>query len=318
MFSIHKKIENGFHKVILNDDLSQTSAEIIPSCSAMLHSFNVNQNGEMVNVIQSFSSYDDFKNNVAEKGFMGCKLSPFAGRVHLGRYEFGEKKLTLQKHYYLKHAMHGELFDKSFELINKQADNEKASITLKYSYQKEDPGYPFSYDCIITWTLEKDQQLSVTTECINKDEGLIPLQDSWHPYFTLGEKVDDLLLEFQSMELIETDAEQIPTKKLSEYDVFNSLRKMGNTHFDDCFTLNMNTCQPLVVLKSVEQKIQIEIYPSSSYPYLQLYTPDDRKSIAIENMSGAPDAFNNKMGLQILEPNQTAIFQVKYRVRILE
>lgn len=318
MFSIHHKTENGFQKVILKDELTQTSAEIIPSCSAMLHAFIVNKNGAPINVIQSYSSYEDFKNNVAEKGFMGCKLSPFAGRIHLGKYDFGEKKLKLQKHYYLQHAMHGELFDKNFGLIGEQSDNESVSITLKYAYQKEDPGYPFSYDCIITWKLEKDHQLTATTVCINKDEGLIPLQDSWHPYFTLGEKVDDLLLEFQSMELLETDEGQIPTKKLIEYDNFNSLNKIGNTHFDDCFTLNMETCQPLTVIKSPKQKIQIEIYPSRSYPYLQLYTPEDRKSIAIENMSGAPDTFNNKLGLKVLEPLQETTFQVKYQIRIVE
>ena len=45
---------------------------------------------------------------------------------------------------------------------------------------------------------------------------------------------------------------------------------------------------------------------------MQFYTPDDRKKIAIENLSSAPDAFNNKMGLQILEPQETINFITSY------
>ena len=38
------------------------------------------------------------------------------------------------------------------------------------------------------------------------------------------------------------------------------------------------------------------------YNFLQVYTPPHRKSIAIEPMTCAPDAFNNKDGLIVLGP----------------
>ena len=89
---------------------------------------------------------------------------------------------------------------------------------MKYEYKKEDAGYPFNYDCIVTWQLENDNKLSVTTECINKDEGLIPMQDGWHPYFNLGDAVDELQLEFQSKEMVEFNSELIAhTKSYSIY-----------------------------------------------------------------------------------------------------
>ena len=83
--------------------------------------------------------------------------------------------------------MHGELYDKPFLIMSETANELHASVTMKYEYRAEDPGYPFNYDCIVTWQLENDNKLSVTTECINKDEGLIPMQDGWHPYFNLGD-----------------------------------------------------------------------------------------------------------------------------------
>jgi len=38
------------------------------------------------------------------------------------------------------------------------------------------------------------------------------------------------------------------------------------------------------------------------YNFLQVYTPPHRKSIAIEPMTCAPNAFNNEQGLIILAP----------------
>jgi aldose 1-epimerase len=61
----------------------------------------------------------------------------------------------------------------------------------------------------------------------------------------------------------------------------------------------------------------VQFFPSDSYPYLQIYTPPHRKSIAIENVSGPPDAFNNGMGFVTLEPGQSALFTTTYKVLLL-
>lgn len=316
MFSIMQQSENGFDKIILKDNQTETIAEIIPACSAMLHAFKVVQNKVEVNVIESYASLDDFTKNVVPKGFRGCKLSPFVCRVKNSTYQFGEKKYHIQKSLPAKDALHGQLYDKPFEVTHQEQNDNYASVSMKYSYKKEDEGYPFSYDCIVTWKLEKNNSLSVLTECVNKDDGLIPMQDGWHPYFTLGVPIEQLSIEFQSMEILEFDERLMPTGKLTEYDTFNSLKKIGNTVFDNCFTLNLDTCQPMCVLKNTEQKIQLEIYPESSYPYLQIYTPDSRKSIAIENISGAPDAINNGMGLQVIESGKSAVYKVTYKISL--
>lgn len=317
MFTVSQKLENGFNKIILKDEIAGTYAEIIPGCSAILHAFVVNNNGRMFNVISSYSSLDDFTNNVKEKGFRGCKLSPFVCRIVNGTYHFAGTEYKLQKSLPAQHALHGELYDKPFQVVGQKQDEESAEVSLQYSYKKEDPGYPFSYDCIVTWKLQNDNKLTVTTECINKDEGLIPMQDGWHPYFTLGDSIDDLHLEFQSMEMLEFSEDLVPTGKLIEYDTFNSLRKFGNTFLDNSFTLNLDTCQPMCVLRSVENNIQVEFHPGLSYPYLQIYTPEHRKSIAIENISGAPNAFNNGMGVQTLESGQSFTYNVTYKITLL-
>ena len=170
-------------------------------------------------------------------------------------------------------------------------------------------GYPFNYDCIVTWRLEPENKLTVITECVNRDQGLIPMQDGWHPYFTLGDTINDLDLEFQSKSMVEFNTELIPTKKLVDYNRFSGIEKLGDRFLDNCFTLDTQECQPLCVLRNSEKKIEIQFFPDESYPYLQIYTPPHRKSIAIENLSGAPDGFNNEMGVITLEPGQSALFK---------
>lgn len=316
MFLIEKKREDGFEKIILRDTVSGTYATVLPDCGAILHAFVVKKENEEINVIAGYDSMEDFRTSLTVKGFRGSKLSPFAGRIKSGEYQFGEKKLKIEKHYFQNNAMHGELFDKQFSIIDESANSDFASITMIYSYKKEDAGYPFSYDCEITWKLESKNLLTATTRCTNRDEGIIPLQDGWHPYFTLGDEVDDYLLEFQSMEKYEVDENQIPNGEKTEYDHFNSLKPIGGIHFDDCFSLNMNTCQPLAVIKNPKRKIRVDIFPSKDYPFLQLFTPDDRKNIAIENMSAPPDTFNSGEGLRVLLPEESVSFKVGYQIVI--
>ncbi len=51
MFSIQNKSETGFDKVVLKDEGNGTFAEIIPSCSAMLHAFTIIKDGKEFKVI---------------------------------------------------------------------------------------------------------------------------------------------------------------------------------------------------------------------------------------------------------------------------
>lgn len=317
MFSINKKLEAGFEKIILKNDITNNYAAIIPSCSAMLHEFVVERENERMNVIDSYASFEEFKKSVVEKGFLGCKLSPFVCRINEASYSFGGKNYFIKKSLPAKHALHGELYDKAFTLTAETANELNASVTMKYEYRGEDEGYPFNYDCIVTWQLEPENKLSVITECINKDEGLIPIQDGWHPYFTLGDSIDDLHLEFQSKEMVEFNSDLIPTKKLLPYTKFGTIEKFGSTKLDNCFTLDTQECQPLCVLRNVDKNIEVQFFPDESYPYLQIYTPGHRKSIAIENISGAPDAFNNGMGFITLEPGQSALYKTSYKIVLL-
>lgn len=317
MFATEIKTENGFDTVILRDTASKTSAAIIPSCGATLHSFTIVHDNSLINVIDHYDNAADFAANVTSKGFKGCKLSPFACRMKNAQYKFDEKIHTIKKFLLGNNAIHGLLYDGAFTITDQYADELSAGVALKYVYNAEDSGYPFYYDCVVAYHLKKSNELTVITEIINKDKGLIPIQDGWHPYFTLGKKIDELQLEFQSKEMVVFDAALVPTGGLVAYHEFGSLKKIGDTQLDNCFAVNFAECQPLCVLRDADKKLQIEIRPDKHYPYLQIYTPPHRNSIAIENLSAAPDAFNNKMGLIILQPGENIIFTTTYKITFL-
>jgi aldose 1-epimerase len=312
--SIH---DADFDKIILKDVTANTSVEIIPGCGAILHAFTIVHNDALLNVIDSYENTADFKNNVTAKGFKSCKLSPFVCRIKNATYNFGDKTYAIQKFLLNSSALHGLLYDAPFIVSAIFADEKSASVTLQYTYTATDKGYPFKYTCAVTYVLKKENVLTITTTITNDDEGLIPIQDGWHPYFSLGSSIDELQLEFQSKDLVVFDEALVPTGELVHYEEFGALKKIGLTEFDNCFTLNFAECQPMCVLRNADKKIQIEIYPEKSYPYLQVYTPSHRNSIAIENLSAAPDAFNNGMGLKVLEPAETATFITAYKITLL-
>ena len=314
MFSINSKKENGFDKIILKDETSGTFAEIIPSCGAILHAFTIIKDDEEFNVIESYQNETDFKANVTSKGFLGAKLSPFVCRINKGNYSFEGKEYAIEKYYDKKNALHGLLYDQAFKVASQQANEKSAAVSMSFEYKGTDPGFPFNYDCIVTYEMEVHSRVNVFTEIINKDKVAVPIQDGWHPYFKLGAKIDDLKLQFRAFEMIEFNEELIPTGKLIPYKEFDKLKQLDDTVFDNCFTLNFSEGQPICLIQNSEKNIEIEIHTDESYPYLQLYTPPHRNSIAIENISSAPDAFNNEMGFKTLAPGEAASFNTAYKI----
>jgi aldose 1-epimerase len=103
----------------------------------------------------------------------------------------------------------------------------------------------------------------------------------------------------------------LPTGNIVPYMKFQELEILGDTFLDNCFLLKNNN-KPACVLRNERLGIEFLITPDPSYPYLQVYTPEHRKSIAIENLSAAPDSFNNKMGLITLNSMESVSFATTF------
>ena len=315
MFTVTQKIETGFSKIILTDKKGKCSAEILPECGAILNAFTILNNDNTINIIEGYKNQDDFNENCESKGFRSAKLSPFVCRLKNGTYFFKKNEYKVNGFYLDKHALHGLIYRKIFSIVKTKKLKNSAWVLLRYKYRADDNGYPFPFNCDLKYTLKKNNRLIITTTISNKGKSKIPVSDGWHPYFTLGRCINDLAMQMYVSGKLVFDNELLPTGKTESFKQFEKPTPIGETVFDNCFIVKKGA-KTALQLTNVENGITLKIKPHSAYPYLQIYTPPQRQSIAIENLSSAPDAFNNKMGLVVLDKNKSKKFITEYIVNV--
>jgi aldose 1-epimerase len=311
-FSIREEGTNSQKTITLCDEQTGTSAEIF-CFGGLLNAFTIQTEGDPINIVDGFKDVADAKTEM-NNGFKSAKLSPFVCRLRAGKYRFEDRDFTIEGFHLSGHAIHGLLCHAIFELTAQGADTDKAWATLTHEYKATDKGYPFPYTIAITWTLHKNHYLTVTTTVTNLHDGAIPFSDGWHPYFATDTGIDSSMLSFNTNRKLVFDDELVPTGAEEKDDRFLAGALLDGIQLDNCFVLPANE-QGYCLLKG--KKISIRIEPDASYPYLQIYTPPHRKSIAIENLTAAPDAFNNKIGLRYLQPEEIFSCSTGYRIVLL-
>ena len=241
-------------------------------------------------------------------GFHSAKLSPFACRIRHSEYTFDGQTYRTGKFYAAGHAAHGLLYDAPFQTTAGGSDDKQAWLELSHDYPGNQPGYPFPYRLSIRYTLSADG-ISLTTTARNTGTSALPLADGWHPYFTLGGCADDWQLTVNSSTRLAFDQDLVPDGRHLEDTRFIRPHLLAGIELDNSFLLSP---QPAPACRLENQRLQLDILPDSSYPVLQIYLPPERQSIAIENLSGAPDCFNNHIGLLRLAAGESREFYTRY------
>lgn len=312
-FTIDSLIENGLEIIELKDLAQSCSVKILPKHGALLHAFTVQSSSGPLNIVDNYADLTNLENELC-LSYKSAKLSPFVCRIENGRYNWENKELIFSKLFPDGTAIHGILADKPFQLIESNSSEDEASIKLTYQYRGEDAGFPFQFDCDVLYSLKKNQALKVKTIITNKDNRTMPLADGWHPYFGFGESINDSVLFIASNKMLEFDEKLLPTGKVVDEPSFSTASKLGDRFLDNCFEVNQSLGNPVCTLHSPSKGITLSFLTDEQYPYLQLYTPPNRRSIAIENLSGAPNCFNNGMGLIKLGAGEVREFEVTYKV----
>jgi aldose 1-epimerase len=314
-FIITRRLQDGWELVVLEDDRSGSYVEIIPEAGAILNGFGmITAAGKTLNIIDGYKGMTDFRANM-HKGFKSAKLSPFVCRLKNGAYSWEGKTYQVEKFMLHEDAMHGILYDAPFRVVSTAAYEEDCHVELSFDYRGDVSGYPFPYSCGIRYKLSEGNMLTISTTIKNPETSLaaIPMTDGWHPYFRLGGKVDDWWLQIAAEQMLEYDESLIPTGKLVGNTDFLEGRIIGDTKLDNGFLL-FDHAATISVLKHPGKNISVELISGKNYPYLQVYIPEHRESIAIENLSSAPDAFNNGMGLIQLKAGEEISFEVTIRI----
>jgi aldose 1-epimerase len=315
-FSIRHVKQQELELITITDETTGTEIALLPGFGATLQAFRIRQkDGSLFNVINSYKDGSELKRE-GSRSFKGPKLSPFPCRIPDGIYHFGDKEYRFGHLFPDGTAIHGLLYDKPFTVLEEATDAGEGTLLMEYGYKGDDVGYPFHYSCQVRYTLHTAGELEVATTVTNLDKRVIPMADGWHPYFRLGGKIDHWRMRFHSEAILEFDARLVPTGRFIQYEDFDVARPIGDTFLDNCFALKPGIVSAACELYNHATGIRVAFFPDAAYPYLQIYTPPDRESIAIENLSGAPDCFNNKMGLLLLQPGHSQIFTVRYKVSV--
>ncbi|BBG22785.1 hypothetical protein IC006_0069 [Sulfuracidifex tepidarius] len=211
-------------------------------------------------------------------------LIPFANRIKEGKYTFEGKTYSLPVNSE-GNAIHGFAKDVKWNIDEASVDTARLSVTLKNA------GYPSTLKCKVIYALSGNS-ISVSIEINNVGDNDAPLTVGAHPYFVVKGKWSLNPEVFTRLEL----ENKIPNGKMYEW------RVDASSHIDDCFLFDGK-----VTLTSEWSRVEVE---SDNMKYLQIFNGVEG-AVALEPMSGAPDAYNNGMGLTILRPQSGVEYRFK-------
>lgn len=285
MFQIYNTKENNNSLLVLENSQKTSSLKI-----------SLNEGGRVQELkLNNQLLIKDLKNFKYSVSYASSILFPFVSRLKGGCYTFLNTEYQIDKNDNNINALHGLVYDKTFHLVNKEFVQKRCSITLNYTARNRNVGFPFTYSISLIYTLS-DDNLELKIVIRNIDEKPFPFTLGWHPYF-FSDDLQNSTLNFKSDKKVVFD-ENLITKKIVEHTSENDF-SLKDKQLDDCFFLKNNK----VAFNT--PKYSIEISSSAKENYLQLYTPSNKPIIAIEPMTGISNSFNNKIGLQVLKPNET-------------
>ncbi|MCG8697501.1 MAG: hypothetical protein MI922_05565 [Bacteroidales bacterium] len=310
-YTISKESFGTFQKVLLKNTETGEYVGIIPNTGGAVNELSILQNGDLKPVLDSYSSDVDFKENLYSS-FKGSNLFPFPNRINEGKYEFEGTNQQLNINSPTeKHAIHGLVYNKPFEIVKEGSDDQHAYLKLEYAYDGSLQGFPYTYALTIEYILHEKTGFTCISTVKNTGKGVLPCGSGWHPYFMAGETINDVSLEFPCKYFYPVDDVMIPTGEKQDYSEFNSLKPIGDTQFDSCFELKQESSKAEIKIKNDKEGFDYTVWSDlgeEKYNFLQIYTPPPRKTIALEPMTCAPDALNNKFGLLEVQPGDSKSF----------
>ncbi|PHN06199.1 aldose 1-epimerase [Flavilitoribacter nigricans] len=251
---------------------------------------------EGISILDGYQTPQEMDSNRWSKNVV---LFPFPNRLEDGTYEWdGQSYQFPINDPATNNALHGFGAKEPMRITQVELSPEGATIGCEYQNAGDNPAYPFPFTFNIQFSIDQRNQLTVLMAFQNDGEQDIPVGFGWHPYFNLGEKVDQLELQFPPCELVAIDQRMLPNGKRYDYDQFAELKTLGGTTLDNCFALRDDRVEASVYVHGEKGKMRYwQETGDNKYNFLQVFTPPYRTAIALEPMTCNVNAFNNGDGL---------------------
>jgi len=308
MFEIREDNQAGLKRLLIFNIVSQEFVSIIPAFGANINELVLRKGKRLHAVLAGNTRPQDFEGSGI---FNSAKMLPFPNRIADGLYQFKGRSYQLERNFAQEgNAIHGLIYYQDFSVLRHEVEEDYAEIVFGLQCDNLHPGFPFKFNVELSFRLAETGEFKCTTKVLNNGSQTMPFGEGWHPYFGFDKPVNHIMLKFKAKELILVDERLIPTGEKVTYNQFNRLRKIGDTPFDSCFKLFPDGDRHTSVLYDPEEDLTVELWQDTGenrYNYLQVYIPPSRRSIALEPMTCNINAFNNREGLQVLEPGDTYV-----------
>ena len=234
----------------------------------------------------------------------GQLLVPWPNRIEDGSYEFdGDAYQLALDEPERRNAIHGLVRWSEWSVAERASDRAVLEHTLFPT-----PGYPFALALRIEYALA-DDGLVVRLEATNIGAEPCPYGAGQHPYLAVAsDRVDDVELQVPAAKVLESNDRGLPVGESAvagQLD-FREPRQIGLTVLDHCFTGLGRDSDGRARVRLGEATLWVDEH----WPYVMVFTGDPlpdvaRRSVAIEPMTCAPNAFRTGDGLIVLEPGAT-------------
>ncbi|MBC9730295.1 aldose 1-epimerase [Streptomyces sp. TRM68367] len=251
--------------------------------------------------------YRDEAELLSQDGVRAGLLAPFPNRVADGRYRWsGRDHDLLPGRGGDRTIYHGFAREALFELVHAATKSDSAHLLLRTRRITPDryPGYPFTLDLEVEYTVS-GRELAIEIRATNVGDTTAPYAAGWHPYFTLSQPIDDLVLQIPAHTLIRTETSLIPLRgedALLPLDHcpgmdFRTPRRLGDAVIDACFAdLSPGPGgRAETVLSDPATGDELRVWQYGGYMHVftgDTLARDRRASIALEPVETMTNAFN--------------------------
>lgn len=275
---------------------------ILPGFGARLNSLHLKAGREVIDLI---AGIDDPAEMVIDKLYKSAILFPFPNRLDEGRYTFEGRsyQFPINEPEY-NTALHGFLAKEPFVIKKINCDRKKAVVTLVYDYMGQEEYYPFPFTLIVKYKITSKANFKIQFEIKNNGARNMPYGLGWHPYFKTTGWAKKLKLKLPNLRQVEVNERLLPTGSVYDFNQYVNGELLPEKKLDNCFEL-VNSQWKVEVKDSDNHQAAFEISAEESFNYMQIYQPPQNSLIALEPVTCNINAFNNSMGLSVLEPGGT-------------
>ncbi len=246
-------------------------------------------------------------------GARGQLLVPWPNRLRDGRYSFGGETYQVPLSEPEKmNAIHGFLRWEHWHITHRSDDR----VVMEHTLHPR-AGYPFALQLAVEYRLDGDG-LTSTATATNVGTRPCPYGFGSHPYVhVVGESLEQCWLEAPGRRYLLSDERAIPTGAAdvagTPFD-FRAARQVRGTVIDTAFSDvdRDDAGRAWVRLWNAAGERGVGVWMDERFPYYMLFTGDTlpeeprrRKSLGVEPMTCAPNAFASGDGLVTLAPGES-------------